>query len=261
MRSLSKLAKVSLVAACVIALAAFAAPAQSNKNQEKGQERVQEQKRVQEQEVLHRAIRQKYASGEQDGLNLVIYKIENGGQTPINPATHSFKKGDQIRIEFQSNFDGYVYFINVPPKGEKVVFYPDVKFKDNNNIIRARQKYILPRESIFEFEEDQPGLEVIQVVMSRQPIPFLEDSIRKSGGVVASTAEGAASELKDLASNRGGYDVEKPVKVVPDKSNVLTRSVRLAPPKEKDKEGAVVTVPDKLKDGEMAVFEIRLRRI
>jgi hypothetical protein len=37
--------------------------------------------------------------------------------------------------------------------------------------------------------------------------------------------------------------------------------VRLAPPKEKDKEGAVVTVPDKLKDGEMAVFEIRLRRI
>jgi len=214
MRSLSKLAKVSLVAACVIALAAFAAPAQSNKNQEKGQERVQEQKRVQEQEVLHRAIRQKYASGEQDGLNLVIYKIENGGQTPINPATHSFKKGDQIRIEFQSNFDGYVYFINVPPKGEKVVFYPDVKFKDNNNIIRARQKYILPRESIFEFEEDQPGLEVIQVVMSRQPIPFLEDSIRKSGGVVASTAEGAASELKDLASNRGGYDVDRAGAVV-----------------------------------------------
>ncbi|HWP41894.1 MAG TPA: DUF4384 domain-containing protein [Blastocatellia bacterium] len=246
MRSLIKPVSLSLIAAGALALIAISAPAQGNQEQE--------------QEVLHRAIRQKYAEGKDDGLNVVIYKIENGERTAINPASHTFKKGDQIKIEFQSNFDGYVYFINIPPEGEKVVFYPDIRFKDNSNVIRAHQRYILPRNTIFEFEEDRPGMEVIQVVMSRTPIPFLEYAVRNSEGVVASTAEGAASELKDLSSSRGGYEVEKTIKVIPDKEAVLTRSVKLAPPKDRDKEGAVVTVPDKLKPGEVAVFEVRLRR-
>lgn len=243
MRSFVKTVTLSLVATTAMAVVALAALPQGK-----------------DQEVLERAIRQKYASGEDQGLNVLVYRIENGQQNPINPANYTFKKRDQIRIEFQSNFDGYVYFINIPPKGEKVVFYPDVKFKDNSNVIRARQRYILPREGIFEFEEDQPGMEVIQVVMARQPVAFLEDAVRNSNGVVASTASGAASELMDISSSSGGFVVENPIKVVPDKEAVLTRSVRLAPPKDKDKEGAVVTVPDKLNPGEVAIFEIRLRR-
>jgi hypothetical protein len=248
MKKIVKRVIVSLVATSVVALTGIAASPQKNEEQKP--------------EVLERAIRQKYSSGQDDGISVVVYKYENGDANPINPANHNFKKGDEIRIEFQSNFDGYVYFINIPPKGEKTIFYPDRKFQNNSNVIRARQRYILPRDTIFTFEDDQTGMEVIQVVLARQPVPFLEDAIKNSDGVIASTAEGAAAEFKEVSMSQGGFAVEKPVKVLPDKETaVLTRSVRLAPPKEKDKEGAVVTVPDKLKPGEVAVFEIRLRRI
>ena len=247
MRVTVKSVIVSLVATSVVALTGIATA---------GQKKVD-----QKPEVLERAIRQKFASGQDDGLNVLVYKYVNGEANPINPANHNFKKGDEITIEFQSNYYGYVYFINKPPKGEKAVFYPDRKFQNNSHVIRARQRYILPRETFFEFQDDDTGIEVIQVVLARQPVPFLEDAIKNSEGAIASTAEGAAAEFKEVSMSQGGYVVENPVKVLPEKEAVLTRSVRLAPPKEKDKEGAVVTVPDKLKPGEVAIFEIRLRRI
>ena len=213
------------------------------------------------QEDQDRAIRQKYRSGQEDGMSLVIYRVEGNDEVAINPANQAFKAGDQIRIKFQSNFEGYVYFINITPKGEKVVFYPDIKFK-NSNIIRAGREYLLPSKDIFEFDDEEKGIEVIQVVMSRQPIPFLEEAIRNSEGVLGTTASNAASELGSAASKQTGVVVEETTKVLPENGQaVLSRKIRLAPPKDKDKEGAVVTIPDKLKVGEVAIFEVRLRRV
>ena len=209
-----------------------------------------------------RAIRQKYRSGQEDGMSLVVYKVEGDEEVAINPANQTFKTGDKIRIKFQSNFAGYVYFINITPKGEKVVFYPDIKFKNSSNIIRAGREYLLPSEDIFRFEDEEKGIEVIQVVISRQPIPFLEEAIRKSDGVLGTTASNAASELGSAASKQPGVVIDDTTKVLPENGQaVLSRKIRLAPPKDKDKEGAVVTIPDKLKGGEVAVFEVRLRRI
>ena len=209
-----------------------------------------------------RAIRQKYRSGQEDGMSLVVYKVEGDEEVAINPANHSFKAGDQIRIKFQSNFDGYVYFINISPKGEKVVFYPDAKFPNSSNIIRSGREYHLPSKDIFEFDAEEKGIEIIQVVVSRKPIPFLVEAISKSDGVLGTTASNAASELGSAPSKQTGVVVDEATKVLPeDGQSVLSRKIRLAPPKDKDKEGAVVTIPDKLKGNEVAVFEVRLRRI
>ncbi len=208
-----------------------------------------------------RAIRQKYRSGQEDGMSLVVYRVEGNEEVAINPADHSFKAGDQIRVKFQSNFDGYVYFINITPKGEKAVFYPNIKF-NNSNVIRAGREYLLPSKDIFEFDNEEKGIEVIQVVISRQPIPFLEEAIRNSEGVLGTTASNAASELGSAASKPTGVVVDNTTKVLPENGQaVLSRKIRLAPPRDKDKEGAVVTIPDKLKGSEVAIFEVRLRRI
>jgi hypothetical protein len=209
-----------------------------------------------------RAIRQKYRSGQEDGMSLVVYKVVGNEEVAINPANHSFKAGDEIRIKFQSNFDGYVYFINITPKGEKAVFYPDIEFKNNSNIIRSGREYLLPSSDVFEFDAEEKGIEVIQVVISRQPIAFLEEAIRNSKGALGTTASNAASELGSAASKQTGVVIDEATKVLPENGqSVLSRKIRLAPPKDKDKEGAVVTIPDKLKGSEIAVFEVRLRRI
>jgi hypothetical protein len=79
---------------------------------------------------------------------------------------------------------------------------------------------------------------------------------------LGTTASNAASELGSAASKQTGVVIDEATKVLPENGqSVLSRKIRLAPPKDKDKEGAVVTIPDKLKGSEIAVFEVRLRRI
>jgi hypothetical protein len=207
--------------------------------------------------VRSRAIRMKYDTGRVDGLRITVYLINGKNMVAVDPS-REFTKGEQIKIEFESNFDGYVYFVNVPPSGRSAVIYPDPRGGEADNLIRARQRYVLPHAGTFEFVEDEKGTEVVQVIMSREPIQVFEDSIKNSNGQLGETASSAAAEL--TGEKRSGIDTESVSKVVP--TGVRTRNVRLAPPRAKDEKGTVVAVPDtKLKPGEVAVFEIRLRRV
>ena len=205
--------------------------------------------------VRSRAIRMKYDAGQVDGLRIIVYMVQGSALAPIDPS-RTFKKGDQIKIEFESNFDGFVYFVNVPPSGKKVVIYPDIRAGETNNMVRARQRYVLPQSMPLEFIDDEKGVEVIQVVMSRQPIPLFDTAIKSSHGELGETASSAAAELVGM-NPKTGISVGSSAKVVP--AGIRARSVRLAPPKDKDETGAVVAVPDsRLKPGEVAIFEIRL---
>src|SRR5262249_16839533 len=70
--------------------------------------------------------------------------------------------------------------------------------------------------------------------------------------------------LMSANSKRSGIDSENLANVLPSSGPdaILSRKVTLAPPKDKDSQGAVIAVPDnKLKPGEVAMFEIRLRHI
>src|SRR5262249_47345373 len=115
MKSLFKLSIVSLVMVSFMATV----PAQSRTPKDNNDE------------VTTRSIRLRYEAGEVDGIRVVIYKVEADKQIAVDPG-REFKKGDRIRVEFESNFDGYVYFINIPPSGKKAVIFPDNKAKDKN---------------------------------------------------------------------------------------------------------------------------------
>lgn len=206
-----------------------------------------------------REIRMKYDAGSVDGMRLTVYLMEGDKPIAVDPG-RSFKKGDKIKLEFESNFDCYVYFVNVAPSGKSTVIYPDVRGEETDNKIRGRQRYVLPRTTAFEFVNDEKGIEVIQVIMSRQPVSLFEDAIKNSRGELGTTASTAAAELMGVESKRAGIDVPTTSKILP--GNMRSRIIRLAPPKDKDDKGTVIAVPDsKLKPGEVAVFEIRLRHI
>lgn len=205
-----------------------------------------------------RSIRMQYDAGRIDGMRVVVYLIENNNLIAVDPA-REFRKGDCIKIEFASSFDGYVYFINIAPSGKSAIIYPDLKAKEVDNVIHARQRYLLPHATPFEFVDDERGIEVVQVVMSRRPIPLFEEAIKNGNGELGDTAASAA-ELMGLESKRSGIDTESSTNILP--PGVRARSARLAPPKDKVEQGTVIAVPDsKLKPGEVAVFEIRLRHI
>lgn len=213
-------------------------------------------------EVTSRGIRQKVREGNMDGMELVVFDAKDGKLNPILDPSRNFREGDEIKVQFWSSFDGYVYFVNVDPGGTKKVIYPVAGRKDQSNMIRANQQYMLPRSDTFEFAGEK-GVEVIQVIMSRQPIPFFDDAVRNSNGELGKTASNAAAELVSLASRKkSGIDTETIASVLPRNGSdaVLSREVRLAPPRDKSDQGTVIAIPEGLKDG-VAVVEIRLKHI
>jgi uncharacterized protein DUF4384 len=252
MRKLTTLAMISFAA---IVLIATVVPAQGPKPQTKA---IQNQKGDSD-EVLSRAIRQKVLDKRIDGMEIVVFDVKDGKLTPILDPSRNFRKDDEIKVQFWSNFDGYVYFVNVEPSGKKTVIYPQAGGKEQSNMILGGQHYILPHSLPYVFDEEK-GIEVIQVIMSRQPIRFLDDAVKKSNGELGKTASNVADELVGVGSKKKGIDSDTIAKVLPNREGdaVRSRKVSLARPRDTE-QGTVIAVPDSLKDGGIAVFEIRLQ--
>jgi hypothetical protein len=199
-----------------------------------------------------------------DAMQIVLLKAEGSRLVPTSPNTE-FKSGDQIKIAFESNFQGYIYLVNVTPGGKKRVLFPYADSTDN--AVRPNQRYEFPPGSaIIEFDDREKGTEVLQIIMSRDRVPILEDAIKKSEGLLGDTVESAAAELQN------GIVSDKVAKVLPDKGpgSVRARNVIIAAGQDKNPQGSVVAIDNEdrssgkvvaatLKPGEVARFELRLK--
>lgn len=188
-----------------------------------------------------------------DAMSILVLKVTDGTLVPVDPSTE-FKAGDQIKIQFQSNFEGYIYVVNIEPNGKRKVLFPSPEASDNT--VRPRERYdIPPGTAAIEFDNEK-GTEILQVIMSRGRIPYLDAALKEPEQYLSESAATAAAELQ------GGI-AKKVTPVVPQgegSSKVRSRDIILAPGKDKDANGSVVAIPDgKLKSGEIAPFEIRLK--
>jgi len=191
-----------------------------------------------------------------DGMSVLVLKLEDNALVPVDPS-HEFKAGDQIKIQLESNFDGLIYVVNIQPSGKRCLVFPN-QGDANNAVVSGEQYQIPPGTTTLAFDEEK-GTEVLQFIMSRDRIPYLDAALKEPGGCLAQSAATAAAELQ------AGI-VKKVTPVVPQtgSSKMRSRDIILAAGKDKDTNGSVVALPDnggggKLKPGEMAPFEIRLK--
>jgi hypothetical protein len=198
-----------------------------------------------------------FVSKKSDAMSILVLKVSNGTLVPVDPSTE-FKAGDQIKIQFQSNFEGYIYVVNIEPNGKRKVLFPYPEA--SNNAVSPDQRYdIPPGTAAIEFDKEV-GTEVLQVIMSRSRIPYLDAALKEPDQYLSESAASAAAELE------GGI-AKKVTPVVPQGDGggkVRSRDIILAPGRDKDTKGSVVAIPDtgsggKLKTGEIAPFEIRLK--
>lgn len=191
-----------------------------------------------------------------DGLNILVLKYDEGNQTPVAPDTE-FKPGDQIKLQVKSNFDGFIYVVNIHPDGKRCLMFPSPEAMDNT--VRADEMYYLPPGQVMEFDQEK-GTEVLQVIMTRGRIKYLDDALKESEGCLAQSASSAAAELQPGISSKNVAPIVQPG--AGDKSR--SRDITYAAGKNKDKNGSVVAITDngaggKLKQGETAEFQIRLK--
>jgi Domain of unknown function (DUF4384) len=182
----------------------------------------------------------------------------------VDPAT-VFRAGEEVQVRYESNFNGYIYMVNITPTGDKRVFFPCERATAINLV--SGQIKTLP----VGFDE-QKGMEVLQVIMSRDRIDFLDSALKgdccehPEKCALSNSAASAAAELAAAASKRqrGGIEVNNLVAVVPDQpsSGVRARGIKLA---QGSKGSAYVAIENKpgtgdgkLEQGNYAVFEIRL---
>ncbi len=192
-----------------------------------------------------------------DAMSILVLKVADGTLIPVDPSSE-FKAGDQIKIQFQSNFEGYIYVVNIAPSGKRRLLVPSPEATDN--AVHSDERYDFPLGgNAIQFDEEK-GTEVLQVIMSRGRIPYLDAALKEPEQYLSESASSAAAELQ------GGI-AKKVTPVIPEgegSSKVRSRDIILAPGKDKDTTGSVVAIPDngsggKLKAGEIAPFEIRLK--
>lgn len=221
-------------------------------------------KEDEKQDARTRALLVKVDKGEVDGLRVRILQSEGDALKPVDPAKE-FKAGELIKVAFESNFDGYVYIINVTPGGVTKVLFPWQQ--DGNNMVSKGQKYELPGTGMIEFDNKEVGIEVLQVYMSHDRIKIFDDAVKNSNGELGISASELAGRTTtpNTQNDQGGVVAESLKSVLPadGEGGVRTRKIRLAPGKDQEK----VAIPEnngtpvKMKNGEVAMFEIRLKHI
>lgn len=212
-----------------------------------------------------------------DAIRFVLLKAENKTFVPVNP-NQEFKSGEEVKLSFESNFDGYIYVVNIDQDGKKCLIFPYAG--ETNNKVVSGQSYNLPRGGAWGFDENK-GTEVVQVIMTRDQIAFLDTALKNpvcsdlnqccelSTSASSAAAElGANTKKVDGEVNGSGKTEDKGfadknlTQVLP--TGIRARSISFAAGKDKDEKGSVVAIDDKgasgkLKQGEAAVFEIRLK--
>ena len=121
-----------------------------------------------------------------DGLEIKILKKSGSVLEPVS-SSYEFKSGDEIRLNFRSNFDGHVYFVNVAPSGISSVIH--------HALVKAEKENELPTApDVIKFDHEV-GAEVLKIVMSRDKISVFEDALKTNDGVLGTTATSVAQEL------------------------------------------------------------------
>jgi hypothetical protein len=138
------------------------------------------------------------------GLRYSVLKKTSEGQAEV--ATDAvFHAGNRIRLEVETNDDGFLYVVNRGSSGTWKVLFPSAEVKGGDNRIQHRVRYEIPSGYTFTFDE-QPGEEKLFIVLSRQPEPDLEGLIYSLGQNSSAPAEAQKPKML-LASAAFGNDV------------------------------------------------------
>jgi hypothetical protein len=213
-----------------------------------------------------------FVTNSADAMKIQVEDVRTG---ELVYANQIFKQGDALKVFLSSNFEGYVYILNVERRanGQERRFLLFPSAKEVNNKISAHSPCELPPGKQLEFDEN-PGIEVLQVIISREPVTFLDNMLKGSGCLKdenpCELGKAAATLAAQLTGDVASSPKESKGGIVPKKSSselgpgsIRSRDIILSPGKDKEK-SAYVAVPEsgnslgRLKSREVMVFEIRL---
>ena len=101
---------------------------------------------------------------------MIHFELLRDGRTTRVPPTAEFRSGDQVRIHFATNFDGFIAIINRGTSGRSALLFPH---GPESNRVRPTGNYLFPsKPGYFRFDH-RPGRERLVFIMAKRQIPEL----------------------------------------------------------------------------------------
>src|ERR1044071_5852746 len=124
-------------------------------------------------------------------LRLTI-ELKRDGEVKIVSPQSEFKNGDQIRLHFVSNLDGYVYAMNKPPSGETKVIFPTPE-TGADNMVRKDQDYTIPSTNGWFRLTGTAGAETVLMILSAKALPQVDPKLAASAAAPPPPAAASAA--------------------------------------------------------------------
>ncbi len=109
------------------------------------------------------------------GVRYSLLKRTESGLVEVDPGG-VFRAGDRIRVNVEVNDTAYLYMVNRGSSGAWKVLFPAAEIQGGDNRVEPGRRYQIPAQHVFTFDE-QPGVEKLFLVLSRQPETDLENLI------------------------------------------------------------------------------------
>ena len=96
----------------------------------------------------------------------------DGTEKIVDPNSHQFKLGDQVRVQIRPLVDAFIYIHNKGADGELTILLPDSEKEEKAPLVKGGTTVKLPDDGYFEFIPP-PGSEELMVVATKEPITDL----------------------------------------------------------------------------------------
>ena len=173
------------------------------------------------------------------GIAYWVELIGKEGQKQRVTTERTFRSGERIRLHLVSNWDGYLYLINIGSTGRSHLLFPHPAIAGGNNFVKANTPYEIPYSAYIRFDENR-GEEILLVMLSPTPMAGLISS--PDPRTQALTTE-EADRLTKVAQQRGAKDLILEV----DTASPQPGSYAVAPLSVLEKGGQMISLQIKLR--------------
>lgn len=111
------------------------------------------------------------------GLGYSLYMRDSLGRAVRVDPSRKFRAGESVRLNMESNIDGYLYIFHRENDGAPVMLFPDARLNGGENLITAHVPYEVPssKEAVesnrwFTFDKTA-AIENIYIIVTREPLP------------------------------------------------------------------------------------------
>lgn len=104
------------------------------------------------------------------GVRYWVQMLDNAGRPAGEvQAGRVFRHGDRIQILAESNTDGYLVVLHIGSDGSSGLLFPSAEHRLTDNRVAAYQRVVLPGPRHFFRFDRKPGIELLVLVLSRDP--------------------------------------------------------------------------------------------